>query len=359
METHELPFSEERWMAVRERDTSQAGQFVFAVRSTRIFCSPGCPARTPRPGQVIFFDTPQAALQAGFRPCKRCQPEFHGGGQVALAARVCALLDTAERTLTLAELGQALATSPYHLQRSFKAVMGISPRQYAAALRLERFKQASRQLESVNQAIFRAGYGSLSRLYEKSAQRLGMSPGRYASGGNKMMIYYTIVPSALGRMLVAATPHGIAGLALSDEDADLQAFLLSEFPGAELVQADERLAGWVIPIQAYLDGTRFDPSSLLALPLDVRATAFQAHVWVALRQIPAGETRTYSDVAQGLGQPNAVRAVARACATNPVSLLTPCHRVVRRDGGLAGYRWGLARKKALLSLEREAVEPRK
>lgn len=342
-----------RWQAVVARDRSQGQNFIFAVRSTGIFCRPGCKSRTPRREQVVFFDTADQASQAGFRPCKRCQPTLSGSAdaQKELVVQACALLDKDDRPVSLEALGKALSVSPSHLQRVFKLIMGVSPRQYASARRVERFKKAARESVSLTDAIFEAGYGSTSRLYEKSGQRLGMSPGRYAAGGLSMKIYYTIVDCALGRMLLAGTARGIAGLAFADEVSDLESFLRSEFPAAQLERDDDRLSAWVAIIQAYLNGEANSFMTLLELPLDVRSTAFQARVWEALRRIPVGETRTYTQVAESLGKPDAVRAVARACATNPVSLVTPCHRVVRRDGSLAGYRWGLARKRALLDLE--------
>ena len=343
-----FPDEETCWQAVLGRQAEYNGVFVYAVRSTGVYCRPTCPSRRPRREQVRFFPRPEQAEAAGFRPCRRCLPQGAADPQADLAARACRLIEAAPRPPTLAELGQALAVSPYHLQRVFKAATGLSPRQYAAAQREQALKQELRRGQDVSHAAYAAGYGSASRLYEGAASRMGMTPGVYRRGGTGMKVYYTIVDSPLGRMLVASTETGICGLSFGDQDASLEAFLAAEFPRAGRLRDDNRLAGPAAAVLAYLNGA----GPRLDLPLDVQATAFQRRVWEELRRIPYGETRTYSQVAQAIGQPSAVRAVAHACASNPAAVVTPCHRVVRSDGSLAGYRWGLSRKQRLLEQER-------
>jgi len=343
------------WQAVQNRDLSYSGKFVMGVRSTRIYCRPGCPARLPRRENVVFFARCDQAEAAGFRPCKRCQPRQALEPQAQMVTEACRLLDE-HGPLPLVELGRRLGVSPWHLQRVFKAITGLSPRQYAVARREQQLKEHLRQGQDVSSALYATGYGSHSRLYENAGQRLGMTPGQVRRGGKGMHIYYTIIDCRLGRMLVAATEKGVCALSFGRPDAELEAFLRQEYPAAELVSASgadgEHLAGWLNTILTYLEGQ--EPR--LDLPLDVQATAFQRRVWDELRRIPYGQTRTYTQVAQAIGQPAAVRAVARACATNPAALVTPCHRVVRSDGSLAGYRWGVAHKQALLELEQQAQE---
>jgi AraC family transcriptional regulator of adaptative response/methylated-DNA-[protein]-cysteine methyltransferase len=271
---------------------------------------------------------------------------------VRLVERVCRLIDAhLDEPLTLDDLGTAVAVSPAHLQRVFKRLMGISPRQYLAARRLDRFKNHLKEDSDVTTAIYEAGYGSASRVYERSAERLGMTPGTYRAGGQATAIRYTLTDCPLGRLLLAGTDRGVCAVYLGDADAPLEAELQREFPAAARARDDEGLSEWAEQVCLHLGGQPH-----LELPLDVRATAFQWRVWQQLRGIPRGQTRTYREVAEALGQPTAARAVARACATNPVSVVIPCHRVVRGDGGLGGYRWGLARKRKLL--ENEKGEPK-
>jgi len=339
-----------RWQAVLAHDTMQDGVFVYAVRSTGIYCRPGCPSRRPRRERVEFFPVPEAARHAGYRACRRCHPDsVYVAPDYALVNRVCAVLhgDHSEGETTLAALGASLGVSPFHLQRTFKRVMGITPRQYADACRLNRFKSGVRTGERVTDAIYDAGYGSASRLYEHTADRLGMTPGEYRRGGEGATIRYTLADSPLGRLLIAGTARGICVVSLGDEDADLVNALAREYPAAIRERDDMGLGVQVAAILAHLGGDL----PRLDLPLDVRATAFQWRVWEVLRAIPCGETRSYMQVAAAIGQPTAARAVARACATNPTALVIPCHRVVREDGDLGGYRWGLERKRALLARE--------
>ncbi|MFM8319934.1 MAG: bifunctional DNA-binding transcriptional regulator/O6-methylguanine-DNA methyltransferase Ada [Chloroflexota bacterium] len=347
-----LPFDEDTlWEIFEQRDGHYSGRFVVGVRSTGIYCRPGCPARTPKRQNVSFYAGGEQAEAAGFRPCKRCRPQDAREPAAELVTRACRLIEE-EGPLTLAELGRRVGASPWHLQRSFKAVTGVSPRQYAAGLRERALKDALRQGQPVSGALYDAGYGSHSRLYEGAPQRLGMTPGKFRRGGAAMEVRYTIVDCHLGRMLVAATAQGICAVSFADQDETLEIFLQTEVPAAHLQRDDAALQGWVQAILDYLDGRL----PRLDLPLDVQATAFQRQVWEALRRIPYGETRTYTQVAAEIGRPQAVRAVAHACASNPVSLVTPCHRVIRSDGSLAGYRWGIARKQKLLQLERRQMQ---
>ncbi len=342
------PLDEETcWQAVLQRDRRYDGQFYYGVRSTGVYCRPGCPARRPRREQVRFFASLAAAEQAGYRPCKRCQPQQASDPQIELVTRACRLIENAAQPPRLTELSAQLGVSPYHLQRLFKAITGVSPHRYAARLRLEQFKEQARRAPDVTSALYEAGYSSNSRLYENAAQQLGMTPAVYRRGGNDMQIHYTIVDCPLGRLLVAASPKGVCAVSLGDDDTALTDALHREYPAAALSGDDARLNEWARSLVAHLQGSQ----PRLELPLDVQASAFQLQVWEELRRIPYGETRSYTQVAEAIGRPSAVRAVARACATNPAALLTPCHRVLRSDGSLGGYRWGLQRKQALLDGE--------
>lgn len=295
---------------------------------------------------MLFFATPAEAEQAGFRPCLRCRPGAVSAQQ-QVVARVRQLLEESDPAPTLAELGQAVGMSPFHLQRLFKQATGLSPRQYAAARRAERLKQELRQGASVTTALYDAGYGSARALYADAHRQLGMSPGSYRKGGQGQQIAYGFSDTPIGRMLIAATSKGICAVRFG-ADEPLLAELRSEFPRAEIVANQQAVEAYAEAVLAHLAGrdTRLD------LPVDVDATAFQQRVWAALRAIPYGETRSYSEVAAMIGEPSAVRAVARACATNPVALVVPCHRVVRTGGALSGYRWGVERKRRLLDQER-------
>ncbi len=330
-----------------------ASGLIFAVATTGIYCRPGCPSRKPRPENIRFFDSPAEARQAGFRACKRCHPDDAAADpRYAVLRRVCDLIDRhiadgAEGPPVLADLARATGLSRHHLQRTFTALIGVSPRAFADARRLQRLKQGLRDGHGVADAGYAAGFGSSSRVYERAAGQLGMTPASYARGGQGATLRYASAPCSLGLLFVAATDRGIAALYLGDREKTLLGDLQKEFPAA-IIQADNgRLQSWLAAIVDHLDRAAPVPD----LPLDVRATAFQWRVWQALRAIPAGETRTYGALATSIGAPNAHRAVGHACATNPVSLLVPCHRAVRADGGLGGYRWGLTRKQRLLDAE--------
>jgi AraC family transcriptional regulator of adaptative response/methylated-DNA-[protein]-cysteine methyltransferase len=332
------------------------GAFVYAVRSTGVYCRPSCPSRRPNARQILFFVQPDAAEKAGFRACRRCHPrQARNNPQADLIRRVCSEIEAeTEGTVSLRRLAERTGLSATHLQRTFRGAMGITPRQYADALRVARFKSELRKGKDVTTALHEVFYGSSSRVYEKSDAQLGMTPATYRRGGRGMKIAYTIAPCALGRVLVAATERGISAVYLGDRDSDLAAALREEYPNAEIRSGSGEHSKWVRAIVQHLAGT----NPQLELPTDVIATAFQRRVWEALREIPLGATRTYSEVARSIGQPTAVRAVARACATNPTSIVVPCHRVVRADGSMAGYRWGIGRKKMLLEQERAAGRAR-
>src|SRR4029079_8624147 len=339
------------WQAVIAKDARFDGQFVFAVSSTGVYCRPSCPSRRAHRERVSFFDLPEAAEQAGFRACLRCQPRRARvlDPQMELVQRVCSLLNSSDsETVKLAELASETGVSVFHLQRTFKRVMGISPKQYLAARRFGNFKELVRKGESVSNSLYESGFNSSSRLYEHASDELGMTPATYSRGGRGVNISYTIVASRMGRLLVAVTERGVCAVRLADNDAELQKDLRAEFPEAQISRDDAGLSETVQKILNHIDHN--EPH--LDLPLDIRATAFQRQVWEKLRAIPYGQTVSYGEVAKALGKPGAVRAVGRACATNPVALVIPCHRVVREDKSLGGYRWGLERKKKLLERER-------
>jgi len=342
-----MKIDDQRWQAVQERDVNADRQFVFAVRSTGIYCRPSCPARRPARQQVIFFPTCDAAEQNGFRACRRCHPR-EVSAHATMVARVCRLIEAdLEEPLSLATLGDKVGLSPFHLQRVFKRILGVSPRQYADACRFSAFKHRLKQGSSATNAVYAAGYGSSSRAYERTASRLGMTPTRYRNGGQQTRIHYLTTKCALGRMLVAVTDKGICKISFGDSAAKLESSLREEFPAATLQRGGPKLRSWTRSILRHLNGHQ----PRLDFPLDVRATAFQSRVWSALRSIPYGQTRSYKQIAHTIGRPKAIRAVARACAANPTALLVPCHRVVRENGDLAGYRWGLKRKRRLLAKE--------
>ena len=341
------------WRATLARDAAADRAFVYAVRSTGVYCRPSCPSRKPRRNQVVFFPVPEAAEQAGFRPCQRCRPRDGAGpdSRVQMLRRACHYIDEhMDDRLSLADIAAHIGVSPHRLLRVFKQIMGITPRGYADARRVERLKGRLREGESVTRALYDAGYGSSSRLYERAHGRLGMTPGTYRRGGEGMQIEYAITDCPLGRLLVAATRRGVCAVYFGDTDRALEAALAREYPAADIRNGNDGVTRWVGEILRHLEGTQVH----LDLPIDVQATAFQQRVWQQLRAIPYGETCSYREIATRMGAPGAARAVGRACATNPVSLVVPCHRAVREDGGLGGYRWGLDRKERLLARERSS-----
>jgi AraC family transcriptional regulator, regulatory protein of adaptative response / methylated-DNA-[protein]-cysteine methyltransferase len=348
------PAAEEaRWNALSARDSSQDGRFVFAVSSTGVYCRPSCPARRPRRGNVRFFLRPEQAEQAGYRACLRCRPKAAGAHERPDSVKaICRFIEQhLDEPVTLERLGKEFQQSPFHLQRRFKAVLGITPREYADSCRLRTLKRSLQAGDSVTRAMYDAGYGSSSRLYERTASQLGMTPDKYRRGAVAAVIHYICSDSPLGRMLIAATARGICAIQFARTDGELMEGLKREFPFAARKPDEGKLRSWSKTLLRHLHGKKLDDS----LPLDIRATAFQRRVWTYLQTIPFGATQSYSQVAKGIGQPRATRAVARACATNPVAVAIPCHRVVREDGSMGGYRWGMERKKALLEMERRGV----
>jgi len=336
------------WRATLDRDLRADGKFVFAVRSTHVYCRPTCPARRPRRENAVFFRTTEEAEQNGYRPCRRCRPreQQEGISLVKQAAKLLAHADEDE-TARLDSIAQKLRTSRAKLRRAFHRMTGLTPREFTHATRLEKFKKLLREGLEITDALYACGYGSPSRVYEKTNAQLGMTPASYRKGGAGMKIAYTVAQSSLGKVLVAGTDRGISAVYLGDEERVLVSALKKEYPRAEIQRSANSNPAWLKEILGRIEG---HPPNV-DLPLDVQATAFQRRVWRELQKIPRGVTRTYTQVARALGKPNAVRAVARACATNPTSIVVPCHRVIRADGALAGYRWGLQRKQKLLQHE--------
>jgi len=336
------------WQAIVGRDASRDGEFVYGVRTTGVACRPSCPSRRPLRSNVELFATRDEALRAGYRPCARCRAEPVGADRAV--ERALAYLDGhPDEAVTLADLSAAVGMSPYHLQRRFTSVVGVSPRGYQERRRLERFKKLVRRGEPVGEAAYGAGFGSSRALYETATAGLGMTPGRYRSGGRGESIRFTVVASSSDRLLVAATRRGICAVEIGADEQALVAGLAREFPSAVLERDDGALRRRAQQVLEAARGARCQ-----RLPLDLRGTAFQLQVWRALQEIPRGETRSYAAVADHIGVPGGARAVARACASNRIALVVPCHRVVRADGGTGGYRWGTDRKERLLEAERGA-----
>jgi AraC family transcriptional regulator, regulatory protein of adaptative response / methylated-DNA-[protein]-cysteine methyltransferase len=354
--------NESRWQAVLTRDPDHDGKFVFAVSSTGVYCRPSCPARRPRRENVAFFSKPDAAEKAGYRACLRCRPKSSvGNPQMEVVKAICRYIDQhLHETVTLTRLGLVFHQSPFHLQRIFKTTLGITPRAYAESCRMNQLKRNLQAGHSVTRAMYDAGYSSSSRLYERTASQLGMTPDKYRRGAIAAKIRYTCADSPLGRMLIAATDKGICAIQFAGSDDELEHGLKHEFPFAIRRRDDQGLAAWKETLLIQMNGTQGNGSKKsrnklpASLPLDIQATAFQRKVWSHLQSIPFGETRSYMQVAKAIGQPTATRAVARACATNRIAVAIPCHRVVRENGDLAGYRWGVGRKKSLLEMEKQA-----
>ncbi|MGD9878772.1 MAG: bifunctional DNA-binding transcriptional regulator/O6-methylguanine-DNA methyltransferase Ada [Reyranella sp.] len=358
--TTAMPSPEECWQAVLGRDRAHNGRFWFSVRTTGVYCRPSCAARRPLRRNVAFHPTPEAAEAAGFRPCKRCKPRdwLAGaaleGGLSKPVARACALFDSpdSDSPPSLGEVARRVGLSSGALSKRFIAELGVNPRDWLVARKRERFRKALREGETVADALYGAGYGSPSRVYETSDKALGMTPATYARGGAGAHIDYTTVESDYGRVLVATTQRGIAAVFLGDSDRALESDLKRDFPAADIRRDDSMLKPRVAAVLARLYGRR--PSALDApdAPLDIVGTAFQWKVWKALTEIPPGETRSYGEIARSIGEPTAARAVGRACASNQAAVVIPCHRAVGARGNLTGYRWGVARKERLLADER-------
>lgn len=340
-----------RWQAVIARAPTEDGRFVFGVSTTGVYCRPSCGARRPNRENVAFFDTPDAAEAAGFRPCKRCRPRAAAKAETdaALIAAACRAIEIAEAPPALEDLAAAARLSPHHFHRLFKAVTGVTPKAYAVANRRARVQDGLRSARTVTEAVFDAGYNTTGRFYDGANGMLGMSPKAFRAGAPGVALKFAIAPCALGLVLVAATEKGIATILLGDDEEALRRDLSARYPKAELIQAGKVFDAMLADVVRFVD----TPSQGLNLPLDIRGTAFQQRVWAALRALPPGETASYADIARAIDQPDAVRAVASACAANPLAVAIPCHRVVRSDGALSGYRWGVARKRALLAREED------
>ncbi len=341
--------NEVQWQRVLARDARFDGAFVYAVKSTGVYCRPSCPSRRPSRRHVEFFSSPELAERSGFRACRRCEPRNPRAidRTVAEVVRACRAAEASDDINTVGALAACIATSEFQLHRMFKRVLGISPKQYLDACRVRRLKSELRQSD-VTTALYAAGYGSSSRLYERSNQQLGMTPRTFAQGGKGVRVSYAVAPCALGQVLVAATERGVCSIQFGNSEPELAAALRDALPFAEIEAAPASVARYLQQVVEHVSGTR----PHLDVPLDIAATAFQHRVWQALREIPYGSTRSYGEIARAIGEPSASRAVARACASNPVALAIPCHRVVRGDGDISGYRWGMERKRKLLAMER-------
>ena len=338
-----------RWQAVIARDAT--ADFYYSVRTTGVYCRPSCAARLALRGNVAFHASCRDAEAAGFRACKRCRPNDAPLEQrrADIVARACRILDDADAPIELADLAHAVGTSRYHLHRMFKDVTGVTPRAYAAARRAERVRDELDDSPSVTSAIYGAGFQSSGHFYAEAPKVLGMTPTQFRAGGAGVAMRFAIGACSLGTILVAATSIGVCAILFGDSTTELERDLRERFPNAQLANADD-LAEWLAHVIAFVD----EPTAALSLPLDIRGTAFQQRVWQALQSVRAGETVSYAEVAARIGRPHAARAVAAACAANPLAVAIPCHRVVRGDRSLSGYRWGIERKRALL--EREAID---
>jgi len=345
--------SDPRWHDVVERNVQADGRFVYAVRTTGVYCRPSCGSRAPRPENVSFHDSPTAAEAAGFRPCRRCRPDRAAGAageQAELVAQLCRFIEQADTEPTLAELAQQAGMSPFHFHRVFKRSTGVTPREYARAHRARKLRGGLVPAASITDAVYDAGYGSAGRFYAESNRILGMTPTAYREGGADATIHFAVGECSLGSILVARSEVGVCAIWLGDDAQALVRELQDRFPRAELVGGEGDFEQLVARVVAAVE----QPGTGLDLPLDIRGTAFQQRVWQALQAIPPGETASYAQVAQRIGSPQSVRAVAQACAANALALAIPCHRVVRSDGAISGYRWGVERKAALLRRESKA-----
>ena len=355
MEQQAYATGDARWGAVAKRDAQADGQFFFAVATTGVYCYPSCSARRPRRENVAFYPTRDAAEADGYRPCQRCRSDLRPPGlrQAELVAGACRALQVADEP-SLRELADAAGMSPHHFQRIFKRSTGLSPKQYARAQRDARMRVQLAAGNRVTEAIYAAGYGSSSRFYERADEVLGMSARAYARGGLQQCVRFCVTDCWLGKVLVGATAVGVCAIFFGSEAKQLEAELRQRLPNAQLQAADDdsEFTRWVAQVLEYVEAPRGD----FPLPLDIAGTAFQQRVWAALREVPSGRTASYAQIASAIGQPSATRAVAGACGANPVAVAVPCHRIVRQDGKLSGYRWGVSRKRALLHREAEITE---
>ena len=345
-----------RWQAVLRRDATADGTFYYAVRTTGVVCRPSCPSRQARRDNVLFYETYAAALQAGYRPCKRCKPDQDGLAerQAQAVQYACQVIKNADTMPSLESLAQQVGMSRFHFHRLFKAHLGITPKAYAVACRAQKLRSQLTQSGTVTDAMLDAGFQSSGGFYGATPQLLGMTPGAYRSGGSGSQIYFGVGQCWLGAILVAATDRGICAVTLGDDPAQLVSELQDRFAQAELIGGDDRFEQWMATVIGAVEQCQ-ETTAAQSLPLDLRGSAFQQRVWQALRAIPMGAPISYTELAQRIGQPAAVRAVASACAANTIAVLIPCHRVVRSDGSLSGYRWGVERKRALLAREQPAT----
>lgn len=343
--------AEWRWQAIARRDPQVDGEFVYAVSTTGVYCRPSCPSRAAKRENVAFFESPELAVAAGYRPCKRCRPDDLSSRQrwIERVLVACRAIEQSASALTLDQLAQQAGMSAHHFQRRFKAVTGLTPKAFHKAVQAKRVMASLQSAQTVTEAIYDAGFNSAGRFYENAPALLGMSPGRYRRGGAGEHIRYAVEPCTLGWVIVAATRQGICAIEFGDAEQALASQVQARFPHAQFEPADAEFTRWVARVIGYIE----QPRGVLDLPLDVQGTVFQHRVWQALQAIPAGQTASYTEIAGRLGQPKAARAVAHACASNPVAVAVPCHRAVRADGKLAGYRWGIARKAELLRRENE------
>ncbi|MEO6118329.1 MAG: bifunctional DNA-binding transcriptional regulator/O6-methylguanine-DNA methyltransferase Ada [Methylotenera sp.] len=342
-----------RWALVQARDASADGTFYYSVSTTGVYCKPSCASRPARPEHIRFHDSRAAAELAGFRACKRCKPSQPdlAEAHAKIVADICRLIEDSEQTIQLETLAYKAGLSSYHFHRVFKAVTGLTPNAYSAAHRAKRMRSELAKNTSVTEAIFEAGYNSNSRFYEKSTQVLGMTPSNYKAGGANTSIRFAIGECSLGAILVASSEKGVCAIFLGNAPEKLVQDLQDAFPRAQLIGADRDYEMLIAQVVGFIEAPSLGQDFIEHLPLDIRGTAFQQRVWQALRRIPTGTTVSYSEIAQRIGAPKAVRAVAGACAANTIAVAIPCHRVVRNDGSLSGYRWGIERKKALLEIE--------